>query len=87
MHGLIRVRQFTLADAHIICRPDQLDEEFKAVLDLIQYIMKSLGVDKDVTYRFSKWSPDNKEKYIVGTSFGRMSCLFLNQFVTIIDRN
>ncbi len=64
MHGLIRVRQFTLADAHIICRPDQIDEEFKAVLDLIQYIMKSLGVDKDVTYRFSKWSKDNREKYI-----------------------
>jgi len=64
MHGLIRVRQFTLADAHIICRPDQLDEEFKAVLDLIQYLMKSLGVDQDVTYRFSKWSPDNREKYI-----------------------
>lgn len=64
MHGLIRVRQFTLADAHIMCRPDQLDEEFKGVLDLIQYIMKSLGVDKDVTYRFSKWSKDNREKYI-----------------------
>ena len=64
MHGLIRVRQFTLADAHIICRPDQIDEEFKAVLDLIQYIMKALGVDKDVTYRFSKWSKDNREKYI-----------------------
>ena len=64
MHGLIRVRQFTLADAHIMCRPDQLDEEFKAVLDLIQFIMKALGVEKDVTYRFSKWSPDNREKYI-----------------------
>lgn len=64
MHGLIRVRQFTLADAHIMCRPDQLDKEFKDVLDLIQYIMESLGVDKDVTYRFSKWGPDNKEKYI-----------------------
>lgn len=64
MHGLIRVRQFTLADAHIMCRPDQLDEEFKGVLDLIQYLMKSLGIDEDVTYRFSKWSKDNREKYI-----------------------
>lgn len=64
MHGLIRVRQFNLADAHIMCRPDQLDKEFKDVLDLIQYIMKSLGIDKDVTYQFSKWGPDNKEKYI-----------------------
>lgn len=64
MHGLIRVRQFNLADAHIICRPDQIDEEFKGVLDLISFIMKALGIDKDVTYRFSKWGPDNKEKYI-----------------------
>lgn len=64
MHGLIRVRQFTLADAHIICTPEQVAEEFKGVLDLVVYIMKSLGIDEDITYRFSKWSPDNKEKYI-----------------------
>ena len=64
MHGLIRVRQFTLADAHIICTPEQVAEEFKAVLDLIVYIMKSLGIEDDITYRFSKWSPLNKEKYL-----------------------
>lgn len=64
MHGLIRVRQFTLADAHIICTPEQVAEEFKGVLDLVVYIMKALGIDEDITYRFSKWSPDNKEKYI-----------------------
>ena len=64
MHGLIRVRQFTLADAHIICTPEQVAEEFKAVLDLIVYIMKSLGIEEDITYRFSKWSPLNKEKYL-----------------------
>ena len=64
MHGLIRVRQFTLADAHIICTPEQVAQEFKDVVDLVVFIMKALGIDKDITYRFSKWSPDNKEKYI-----------------------
>lgn len=64
MHGLIRLRQFTLADAHIICTPEQVAAEFKAVLDLIVYIMKAIGIDQDVWYRFSKWSPENKEKYI-----------------------
>jgi len=64
MHGLIRVRQFTLADAHIICTPEQVAQEFKDVLDLIEYIMKALGIDKDIWYRFSKWGPDNKDKYI-----------------------
>ncbi len=64
MHGLIRVRQFTLADGHIICTPEQLEEEFKNVVDLIQYIMKTIGIDKDISYRFSKWSPNSKGKYI-----------------------
>jgi len=63
LRGLTRVRQFTLADAHIICRPDQIEEEFKKVMDLIKYVMKSLGI-KDVWYRFSKWNPKDKEKYI-----------------------
>ena len=64
MHGLIRVRQFTLADAHIVCRPDQVAQEFKAVVDLIQYMMKCIGVQDDIKYRFSKWDPNNTEKYI-----------------------
>ena len=64
MHGLIRVRQFTLADAHIICRPDQIADEFKGVVSLIQYMMKCLGIENDVKYRFSKWDPNNTEKYI-----------------------
>lgn len=63
LHGLMRIWQFTLADAHIICRPDQLENEFEDVLDLIQYIMKMLGFH-DYWYRFSKWDPKNKEKYI-----------------------
>lgn len=64
MHGLIRVRQFTLADAHIICRPDQLADEFKGVVSLIQYMMGCIGVQDDIKYRFSKWDPKNTEKYI-----------------------
>lgn len=64
MHGLIRVRQFTLADAHIICRPDQLAQEFKDVVSLIQYMMGCIGVRDDIKYRFSKWDPNNTDKYI-----------------------
>ncbi len=64
MHGLIRVRQFTLAEGHIICTSEQIEDEFKKTLDLINYIMKALGIDKDIWYRFSKWDPKNKKKYI-----------------------
>lgn len=64
MHGLIRVRQFTISEGHIICREDQIIEEFTGVLDLINYNMKVFGIEKDITYRFSKWDPDNKSKYI-----------------------
>ena len=64
LRGLTRIRQFTLADAHIICTPEQIEEEFVKVLDLIKYSMKNLGIDKEIWYRFSKWNPKNKEKYI-----------------------
>ncbi|MVX62748.1 threonine--tRNA ligase [Clostridium chromiireducens] len=64
MHGLIRVRQFTLAEGHIVCTPEQVEEEFKGVIDLIDYVMSTLGIDGDITYRFSKWDPNNTEKYI-----------------------
>ncbi len=64
MHGLIRVRQFTLADAHIICTPSQVADEFKAVLDLITHVMSALGIEKEIRYRFSKWDPNDTEKYI-----------------------
>jgi len=64
MHGLIRVRQFTLADAHIICTPEQLADEFKGVVSLIQYMMACVGIQDDIKYRFSKWDPANTEKYI-----------------------
>lgn len=64
MHGLIRVRQFTISEGHLVCTPEQLEEEFKGVVDLIKYMMETLGIQEDVTYRFSKWDPNNKEKYI-----------------------
>jgi len=64
MHGLIRVRQFTLADGHIICTPEQLEKEFTDTLHLLQYMMRSLGIEDDIWYRFSKWDPTNIEKYI-----------------------
>lgn len=63
MHGLIRVRQFTLADGHIIARPDQVEDEFKDCLAESVYILRTLGLLEDVTYRFSKWDPNNREKY------------------------
>lgn len=64
MHGLIRLRQFTISEGHIACTPDQLEEEFKGCLDLAMYVLKCLKLENDVTYRFSKWDPNNKEKYI-----------------------
>ena len=64
MHGLIRVRQFTISEGHIITTPEQLEEEFLGAVDLINYMLDTLGLKEDVTYRFSKWDPDNKEKYI-----------------------
>lgn len=63
MHGLIRVRQFTLSDGHIICTPEQVETEFKKCLDLSLYFLKCLGMENDVSYRFSKRG-NNKEKYI-----------------------
>ncbi|MGL5479333.1 MAG: threonine--tRNA ligase [Clostridium sp.] len=64
MHGLIRVRQFTLADGHLVVTPEQLEDEFKGVVSLVDYVMTTLGIEKDITYRFSKWDPNNREKYI-----------------------
>jgi threonyl-tRNA synthetase len=64
MHGLIRIRQFTLSDGHIICTPAQLEDEFKDVMDLIYYLLKCMGFENDVTYRFSKYDPKDRGKYI-----------------------
>ncbi len=64
MHGLTRVRQFTISEGHLIVRPDQMAEEFKGCLALAKHCLKTLGVEEDVTYHLSKWDPDNQEKYI-----------------------
>lgn len=64
MHGLIRVRQFTLSEGHLMCTPEQLEGEFKSCLELAIYMLKTLGLYDDVSYRFSKWDPNDKEKYI-----------------------
>lgn len=64
MHGLTRVRQFTITEAHLVIRPDQAEEELKGCLDLAYYVLSTLGLQDDVTYRLSKWDPANKEKYL-----------------------
>ncbi len=64
MHGLIRVRQFTISEGHLICTPEQLEDEFRGSLELAIYMLKTLGLYEDVSYRFSQWDPADKEKYI-----------------------
>ncbi len=64
MHGLTRVRQFTISEGHLVVRPDQMVEEFKGCIALAQYCLQTLGLEEDVTYHLSKWDPENKEKYI-----------------------
>ena len=64
MHGLIRVRQFTISEGHLICTPEQLEDEFKGSLELAIFMLKTLGLYEDVSYRFSQWDPNDREKYI-----------------------
>ncbi len=64
MHGLIRVRQFTISEGHLMCTPEQLEGEFKSCLELTTYMLKTLGLYEDVSYRFSQWDPNDREKYI-----------------------
>ncbi len=64
MHGLIRVRQFTISEGHLMCTPEQLEGEFEHCLNLAIYMLKTLGLYEDVSYRFSQWDPDDREKYI-----------------------
>ena len=64
MHGLTRVRQFTISEGHLIVRPDQMVKEFKDCIALAQHCLQVLGVEEDVTYHLSKWDPENTEKYI-----------------------
>ncbi len=64
MHGLIRVRQFTISEGHLMCTPDQLEDEFRQCLELTTFMLKTLGLYEDVSYRFSQWDPEDTEKYI-----------------------
>lgn len=64
MHGLTRVRQFTISEGHLIIRPDQAEEEFKGCVDLMRYCLTTLGLEEDVTYRLSLWDPDNADHYL-----------------------
>ncbi|MDE6723899.1 MAG: threonine--tRNA ligase [Eubacterium sp.] len=64
MHGLIRVRQFTISEGHLMCTPEQLEDEFRGCLELCEYMLKTVGLYEDVSFRFSQWDPDNREKYI-----------------------
>ena len=63
MHGLIRVRQFTISEGHLVLRPDQLEEEFKGCLELAKYCLETVGLLEDCTFRFSQWDPKNTAKY------------------------
>lgn len=64
MHGLIRVRQFTISEGHLMCTPDQLEDEFRSCLELATFMLKTLGLYEDASFRFSKWDPNDREKYI-----------------------
>ena len=64
MHGLIRVRQFTISEGHLILRPDQLEDEFRGCLELAKYVLGTVGMLEDCTFRFSQWDPNNRAKYI-----------------------
>ncbi len=85
MHGLTRVRQFTISEGHLIVRPDQMVEEFKACLDLTKYVMTTLGLMDDVTYRLSKWDPNNKEKYIGEASVWEETQESIRQILNELD--
>ena len=64
MHGLIRVRQFTISEGHLMCTPEQLEDEFRKCLGLAIFMLKTLGLYEDVSYRFSQWDPNDRAKYI-----------------------
>lgn len=64
MHGLIRVRQFTISEGHLMCTPEQLEDEFKGCLELANFMLKTLGLYEDASFRFSQWDPNDRDKYI-----------------------
>ena len=84
MHGLTRVRQFTITEAHIILRPDQAEEELTRCTELCHYVMRTLGIDGDVTYRLSKWDPNNKDKYLGDDEYWNSTQQYLRD---VMDEN
>ena len=64
MHGLTRVRQFTISEGHLVCTPEQVADEFKGCVELAKYCLTTLGLEEDATYRMSKWDPENPDKYL-----------------------
>ena len=87
MHGLTRVRQFTLAEGHLIIRPDQVNEELSNCIRLCQYILDTLGLTRDVTYRLSKWDPANREKYIGDDKYWENSQAVLRNILEELNIN
>lgn len=85
MHGLTRVRQFTISEGHLIIRPDQVEEEFKGCVDLAMYCLKTLGLQDDVTYRLSKWDPNNREKYIGSDEYWNTTQDMMRQFLAELN--
>ena len=85
MHGLTRVRQFTISEGHNVIRPDQAEEELKACLDLAYHVLSTLGLQDDVTFRLSKWDPNNKEKYLGDDEYWNTTQDALRQ--VLIDKN
>ena len=84
MHGLTRVRQFTITEAHIIMRPDQAQEELTRCTELAHYVMTTLGIAGDVTYRLSKWDPNNKKKYLGDDEYWNSTQQYLRD---VMDKN
>ncbi|MBE5900868.1 MAG: threonine--tRNA ligase [Lachnospiraceae bacterium] len=90
MHGLTRVRQFTITEGHLAIRPDQCGEELRRCLDLTRYILTTLGLQDDVTYRLSKWDPNNTEKYLGDNEYwettqGVLRDILTEQGVTFVE--
>ena len=87
MHGLTRVRQFTISEGHNVIRPDQTEQELTNCLNLATYIMKTLGLQDDVTYRLSKWDPKNTEKYLGDEEYWETSQNALRKALTEMGLN
>ena len=85
MHGLTRVRQFTISEGHLIMTPEQINDEFKGCVELALYCLRTLGLEKDVTFRLSKWDPANTEKYIGDAAYWEESQGKMRQLLTELE--